>query len=239
MGAMPGAGGGAWDRGGSGLDGLFGDGNSERKGKHGRHDESGNVDDLFNDPGLFPPDENNGGDHNGGDHTDQTNGQANGQPGGTANPNPAGQSLQVPGLAGPTPVALKDGTATITVTADNPQLAAVIEDIKNGTPPADAYRNHNFQTSPPTSPPAEPFDVNKLRPGCYATYSSGDIVVALGPQKVIINGQVQPINAAMKAGFLGWHDAPTLTGSTPAAASPQLAASPAASVATNTSAQPN
>ncbi|SKO35446.1 Biofilm regulator BssS [Mycobacteroides abscessus subsp. abscessus] len=242
MGGIPGFGGGSGAGGAGGLGDLFGGGKSEHKSKRDR-EESSSLDDLFNDPGLFPPEENNspGGDHNGGNNHNGTGGDHNGgnndkpadQKPGTANANPAGQGMQVPGLTGPTPVTLKDGT---TVTAANPELAAVIKDIEKGTPPLEAYRNHNMQISPPTTPPAVPFDIEKLRPGCYGSYSNGDIVVALSPQKIIdMNGQVQPISAAMKAGFLGWQPAPGSTSAVPAA--PPFGAANAVANGTTTPAQ--
>lgn len=93
-------------------------------------------------------------------------------------------------------------------TADNPKLAAAVADVSQGTPPLEAFRKHDIAI--PTSPPATPLDPGQLRFGSYGTYANGDIVVALDPQQVIIDGKVKPISsAATKPGFLGWHHPPT------------------------------
>lgn len=201
---------------------LFGTGaehsDDHDKDKNKDKDKEDALGALFNDPLLNPP----------------ANG-TNQNPPPSVVPNLTGPNATVTGLtnpsSGPTAVTVTDANgATMTVTADNPQLAAVINDVANGTSPEQAYRNHGMATAPPANAPTTLFDTNRLRPGSYGTYSSGDLVVALGPHRVLLDGHAQPIAAAMKTGFLGWHEPPAATTSTGApAATPQP---PAAAVNT-------
>lgn len=60
---------------------------------------------------------------------------------------------------------------------------------------------------PPNSAQPVPVDLAHVRFGSYGLYANGDIVTAVGPQHVMIGGQVQPITSiATKPGFLGWHN---------------------------------
>lgn len=187
---------------------------------HDRHDDELESDVL--DPlGLNAPPEPGGPEveHPG----DQHNGTpAEPQPPGAAAPNPAPPPPAPITTTGPTPVTVRDGT---TVTADNSQLAGVLEDIDAGKPPPDAYRAHNITLPPPgTTPPTVLDDPSKLRPLDYGTYTDGRMAVAINPQKVFIDGQIQPIEAAAGPGFLGWQHPPAPTAITgapvPAAPAP-------------------
>lgn len=51
-----------------------------------------------------------------------------------------------------------------------------------------------------------PASTQTLRFGSYGLFANGDVIAAVGPQHVMIGGQVQPITAvATRPGFLGWH----------------------------------
>jgi hypothetical protein len=195
--------------GGGGLGNLGGGLFDQPHSEHHHKDELGDDSDIagaLGDSSLDPPKDSDHSDDNSNqqhsnNHSDQPNN-------GAQQPAPLGTaaSALAPTGTGPTPITLADGT---TVTADSPQLAEVIKDIQAGTNPVDAYRKHDIVLPPTTSPPAAPLDPSNLQAGSYATYTNGDIVVALGPQKAWVDGHIQPISATAKPGFLGWQNPPT------------------------------
>jgi hypothetical protein len=196
--------------GGGGLGNLGGGLFDQPHSEHHHKDELGDDSDLagtLGDSSLDPP---NDSDHSGNDNDNQqhSNNHSDQPNNGAQQPAPLGTaaSALAPTGTGPTPITLADGS---TVTADSPQLAEVIKDIQAGTNPVDAYRKHDIVLPPTTSPPAAPLDPSNLRAGSYGTYTNGDIVVALGPQKAWVDGHIQPISAAGKPGFLGWQNPPT------------------------------
>lgn len=145
-----------------------------------------------------------------------------------ANPNAPG--APAPATTGPTAITIKDGQTTFTVTADNPQTAAAVEEIAKGANPEETFRKHGMTLLPATAPPNPPLNPDQLKVGSYARYSNGEIVVALGGQKAIMGGHVVPISATAKDGFLFWANPPA----TPATA----AATPAVAPTTPAPGQP-
>lgn len=232
LGSIPGALGGAAGGLGGGLGGLgsggggLGDLLSGKGGKGRDHDGSEFRDDA--DPLLGDRDRDRGGPEgptfNNDDHTgllgpDNTN-PTDPKPG-DPQVNPAAPGTTTPATTGPTPITIKDGQTTFTVTADNPQTAAAVDEIAKGANPEETFRKHGINVLPVTAPPNPPLNPDQLKVGSYARYSNGEIVVALGGQKAIMGGHVVPISATAKDGFLFWANPPAATA--PAPATPAVA----------------
>jgi hypothetical protein len=133
--------------------------------------------------------------------------------------------------AGPTTVTLPDGE---TVTAANPQLAAVITAAAEGMPVADAFRQQGIAIPPPGTAVTDPIDPSRVVAGDVGMFSDRH-ALAVGPTKALLDGQIQHIPNVSGPSFLGWQHppapepAPTATG--PSAAEP-TPTRPSATVAT-------
>ncbi|MDI3313219.1 MAG: DUF4226 domain-containing protein [Mycobacterium sp.] len=112
-----------------------------------------------------------------------------------------------PPTPGPTTVTLPDGD---TVTAASPQLAAAIKAATSGTPISDAFHRQGIAIPPPGTPVAEPIDPLKLTPGDIGIYTDRH-ALALGNNKVLLNGQIQDIATVGGPAFLGWEHPPPPT----------------------------
>ena len=106
--------------------------------------------------------------------------------------------------AGPTKVTLPNGE---TVTAANPQLAAVIEAAVNGTPIADAFREQGITIPPPGTAVTDRIDPPQLSPGDIGMFTDHH-ALSLGPSEALVNGQIQHISTVQGPSFLGWEHPP-------------------------------
>ncbi|MCH9729728.1 MAG: DUF4226 domain-containing protein [Actinomycetia bacterium] len=111
-------------------------------------------------------------------------------------------------------VELPDGS---TIAAESPQLAHVGRLVVDGTNLDDAAAQAQVTLLPAGSPVSEPVSPSQLQPMDYAQFTDHR-VMALGGDKVWLNGQVTPVSE-MPTGpnFLGW-------------ARPQVQSAPAATV---------
>ncbi|OBG77907.1 MULTISPECIES: DUF4226 domain-containing protein [unclassified Mycobacterium] len=105
---------------------------------------------------------------------------------------------------GPTPVALPDGE---TVTAASPQLAAAIKAAVAGAPIAEAFQQQGLTLPPPGTPVANPIEPARLAPGDIGIFTDRH-TVALGPEKALLDGQIQHISTVSGPSFLGWEHPP-------------------------------
>ncbi len=121
--------------------------------------------------------------------------RAGGQPGDASSPPPA------------VTVTLPDGE---TVTAPNAQLAAAIKAAVGGLPIPEAFRQQGITIPAPGSPVTEPIDPPRLRPGDIGIFTNRH-ALALGPQKALVDGQIQRIASVTGAAFLGWEHPPAPT----------------------------
>jgi hypothetical protein len=106
--------------------------------------------------------------------------------------------------AGPTKVTLPNGE---TVTAANPQLAAVIEAAVNGTPIADAFREQGITIPPPGTAVTDRIDPPQLSPGDIGMFTDHH-ALSLGPSEALVNGQIQHVSTVQGPSFLGWEHPP-------------------------------
>lgn len=126
-----------------------------------------------------------------------------------------------PAPAGPTTVTLPTGD---TVTAANPQLAAVITEAAAGTPIAEAFQHHGIAIPPPGTAVPEPLDPARLEPGDIGMFTDRH-ALALGNAKAIFNGQIQQSTSVAGPSFLGWEHPPG-PGATPTVPPPADAPTP-------------
>ncbi len=107
----------------------------------------------------------------------------------------------------PTTVTLPDGE---TVTAASPQLAGVIEAAVAGAPIADAFHQQGITIPPPGTAVTNPVDPRHLTPGDVGIFTDRH-ALALGPEKALLDGQIQHIAAVGGPNFLGWEHPPAPT----------------------------
>lgn len=132
--------------------------------------------------------------------------------------------------AGPTPVTLPDGE---TVTAASPQLAAAIQSAVGGTPIAEAFQQQGMTIPPPGTAVANPVDALRLAPGDIGIFTDRH-ALALGPDKALLDGQIQHIATVSGPSFLGWEHPPAAAASatTPTTPEPPTPTRPATSSTT-------
>lgn len=131
---------------------------------------------------------------------------------------------------GPTTVTLPDGE---TVTADSPQLAAAITAAVGGSPIAEAFRQQGITIPPPGTAVADPVDPARVTPGDIGIFTDRH-ALALGPDKALLDGQIQHIATVSGPSFLGWEHPPAASAplSAPAEAKTPTPTRPASSSAT-------
>lgn len=196
MGGMPGFGGGAPAGGGGGIPGLS-DGLGGLSGiprteqaslsdgtEHGGGDHPKNPD-ITNPPGQTNPAGTTGtteGNTTGSDHTPKVNAET----GGTG----AGLSISLP-----------DGTHT---QAASTAAAAAVRSAIDGTPVDTAWQQAGVTLPPAGTPILDPIPPGDLKAGDVG-YFKDHLVMALGSNKFLVNGQVQP-ETSLSSGpdFLGW-----------------------------------
>lgn len=132
--------------------------------------------------------------------------------------------------AGPTPVTLPDGE---TVTAASPQLAAAIQAAVGGTPIAEAFQQQGMTIPPPGTAVANPIDAPHVSPGDIGMFTDRH-ALALGPDKALLDGQIQHIATVSGPSFLGWEHPPASAASatTPTKPEPPTPTRPATSSTT-------
>lgn len=132
--------------------------------------------------------------------------------------------------AGPTPVTLPDGE---TVTAASPQLAAAIQAAVGGTPIAEAFQHQGMTIPPPGTAVANPIDALQLGPGDIGMFTDRH-ALALGPDKALLDGQIQHIATVSGPSFLGWEHPPAAAAAatTPTKPEPPTPTRPATSSTT-------
>lgn len=114
----------------------------------------------------------------------------------------------------PTSVTLPDGSS---VTAFSPVAAKVMDLHLDGTPLAEAYRTNGVELAPPGTPVVAPLSPSSLLAGDVGVFKDR-LVAALGQDRVVLDGQVQPISAlGSSPDFLGWYR-PEVSEQTPVAA---------------------
>jgi Domain of unknown function (DUF4226) len=121
-----------------------------------------------------------------------------------------------PAPAGPTTITLPDGE---TVTAANPQLAAVIEAAVGGTPVGEAFQRQGITLPPPGTPVTEPIDPLQVSPADIGIFTDR-YALALGPGNALVDGQIQRIDTVSGPTFLGWEHPPATTATESAPARP-------------------
>ncbi|ULE31043.1 DUF4226 domain-containing protein [Mycobacterium sp. IDR2000157661] len=107
-----------------------------------------------------------------------------------------------------TDVALPDNSVT---EARTTQSAEVVRSALNGTPVAEAWQQAAGVTLPPPGTPVtDPVPPTQLKAGDVGVWKD-HLVMALGNGKVLVSGQVQPLESVSSGpDFLGWMD-PTAT----------------------------
>jgi len=135
-----------------------------------------------------------------------------------------------PPSAGPATVTLPDGE---TVTVASPQLAAAIKAAVGGAPIPDAFQQQGITIPPPGTAVTNPVDPLQLAPGDIGIFTDRH-ALALGPDKVLLDGQIQHIASVSGPSFLGWEHPPAATTSltAPAKPDPPAPTRPATSSAT-------
>lgn len=110
------------------------------------------------------------------------------------------------GNAGPdggTHVPLPDGT---TAEARSTQGAAAARAALGGAPVADAWHQAGVTVPPPGTPVTSPIPPTLLKAGDVGVWKD-HLVMALGNNKVLVSGQVQPLTSVGSGpDFLGWMD---------------------------------
>ncbi len=131
---------------------------------------------------------------------------------------------------GPTPVTLPDGE---TVTAASPQLAAAIQAAVGGTPIAEAFQQQGMTIPPPGTAVANPIDALRVGPGDIGMFTDRH-ALALGPDKALLDGQIQHIATVSGPNFLGWEHPPAAAApaTTPTKPEPPTPTRPATSSTT-------
>lgn len=118
------------------------------------------------------------------------------------------------GGAGPdggTHVALPDGT---TADARSAQGASAARAALGGAPVADAWHQAGVTVPPPGTPVTSPIPPTLLKAGDIGVWKD-HLVMALGNNKVLVSGQVQPLTSVGSGpDFLGWMDPSAAPGAT-------------------------
>ena len=116
----------------------------------------------------------------------------------------AGEQPAAPPADESTVVHLPNGE---TVTAANPQLAAVITAAVAGTPISEAFRQQGITIPPPGTAVPHPVEPAKVIPGDIGVLTDRH-ALALGNGKAVFNNQIQPIASVTGPSFLGWEHPP-------------------------------
>lgn len=130
----------------------------------------------------------------------------------------AADTPQAP-ASGPTAVTLPDGEV---VTAASPRLAAAITAAVAGTPIAEAFQRQGITLPAPGTAVADPIDPRDVAPGDIGMLADRH-ALALGPDKALLDGQIQHLATVSGPDFLGWEHPPAAT----AAAAPTGPTAPA------------
>lgn len=136
--------------------------------------------------------------------SDDSDGAGQKPPGGDTGTQPA--SVQPVGNSGAAPVAstevkLPDGTSVHT---PNAQAATAVRAALNGASTADAYQQAGVTLPPPGTPVLNPVAPGDLQAGDVGVWKDHQ-VLALGNDKVLVSGQVQPESSVGSSpDFLGW-----------------------------------
>ena len=104
----------------------------------------------------------------------------------------------------PSTVRLPDGE---TITAPNPELAAVISAAVSGTPIPDAFLARGITLPAPGSPVDISVEPDRLLPGDVGVFTDR-YALALGNGKALVDGQIQPVTDLGGPDFLGWQPPP-------------------------------
>lgn len=94
-----------------------------------------------------------------------------------------------------------------TVTAANPQLAAVITAAVAGTPIPEAFRQQGITIPAPGTAVPSPVDPVRVAAGDIGILTDRH-ALALGNGKAVFNNQIQPIGSVTGPSFLGWEHPP-------------------------------
>lgn len=104
-------------------------------------------------------------------------------------------------------VELPDGQ---TVQARTPEGAAAVRAVLGGASVREGWEQANVALPPPGTPVTEPLPPTQLKAGDVGVWKD-HMVMAMGPDKVLVNGQVQPMESVSSGpDFLGWIN-PTAT----------------------------
>lgn len=115
------------------------------------------------------------------------------------------------GADGGTHVALPDGTTT---DARSTQGAVAVRAALGGASVADAWHQAGVTVPPPGTPVTSPIPPTLLKAGDVGVWKD-HLVMALGNNKVLVSGQVQPLTSvASGPDFLGWMDPSAASGAT-------------------------
>ena len=119
---------------------------------------------------------------------------------------PQAETVEPPAKS--TDVQLPDNSVTEARTA---QAAEAVRSALNGTPVAEAWQQAAGVTLPPAGTPVtDPVPPTQLKAGDVGMWKD-HLVMALGDGKVLVSGQVQPLESVSSGpDFLGWFD-PTAT----------------------------
>jgi Domain of unknown function (DUF4226) len=109
-----------------------------------------------------------------------------------------------PPPAGPTTVTLPDGE---TVTAASPQLAAAIKAAAGGVPIAEAFQQQGITIPAPGTAVTSPIDAAVVAPGDIGMFTDRH-ALALGHDRALLDGQIQPVATVSGPSFLGWEHPP-------------------------------
>jgi len=104
----------------------------------------------------------------------------------------------------PSMVRLPDGE---TITAPNPELAAVISAAVDGTPIPDAFLAQGITLPAAGSPVGVSVEPDRLLPGDVGVFTDR-YALALGNGKALVDGQIQPVTDLGGPDFLGWQPPP-------------------------------
>jgi hypothetical protein len=111
--------------------------------------------------------------------------------------------LAVP-TTGPTTVRLPDGELVI---APSPQIAGAIRAATEGAPIAEAFHRNGITLPPPGTAVEHPVDPGRLVPGDVGMFTDRH-ALAVGRDKAVLNGHIQPIAGVTGPSFLGWEHPP-------------------------------
>ncbi len=104
----------------------------------------------------------------------------------------------------PETVHLPDGE---TVSAPSPEVAAAMTAAIAGVPIAEAFRYQGITVPAPGTPVTAPVQAAQLAPGDIGMLTDRH-ALAVGNDKALLDGQIQPIANVSGPGFLGWQHPP-------------------------------